>query len=93
MYKRQVLALSSGVTSIATDSGQIVVRLGELTKADRSYLTRKLDGKARLGKDQIWLSLGKSSAWTETLLDVLHILAGARARHEGAVSAGTQRNP
>ena len=67
------------------------MRLGKLSQAGLKYVTRKLAGRGRLGRDQIWLPLGKSSIWTQTLLDVPHILAEVRARHEGIIATETRR--
>ncbi len=77
----KVLALEANVESIATDSGQIVIRFGQLSEADRLYISRMLSGKGRLGREQIWLPLDERGAWPDLLLEALGTLSAARSTH------------
>jgi len=71
----KVWALRGGVESIATDSGQVVVRFGSLTQSARQTIARNLAGRGRVGKDQIWLPLEARDDWPDLLMDTLKLLA------------------
>ena len=77
----KVLALQGGVESIATDSGQFVIRFGQISDADRLHINRVLAGRGRLGRDQIWLARDESGAWRDLLIETLGILIVARSAH------------
>ena len=77
----KVLALEAEVESIATDSGQIVIRFGRLSEADRMFITRMLSGKGRLGRNQIWLPLNDQSSWPDLLIEALGFLVEAHSAH------------
>ena len=93
----KALALQAGVQAITTEAGQIALRTVAL--GDRHHLQKALDerlgGRARVGKNYIWLRMdrkkgdgerrmgnGRQKGWQADLEEVLRIIAeGVELRH------------
>jgi hypothetical protein len=86
-----VLALQAGVQSIATEDGQIVVRLKEGRELPADALRGRLPEGVRLGRTTLWLEQARlgpapaqggsaSGGWPQALQRVMEELAEAGAR-------------
>jgi transcription-repair coupling factor (superfamily II helicase) len=80
VVRLRVLALQAGVQSIATEDGQIVVRLKEGRQLPADALRGRLPEGVRLGRTTLWLEQARlGPAWPQALGRVLEELAGAEA--------------
>jgi transcription-repair coupling factor (superfamily II helicase) len=78
VVRLRVLALQAGVQSIATEDGQIVVRLKEGRQLPADALRGRLPEGVRLGRTTLWLEQARlGPAWPQALQRVLEELAGA----------------
>jgi transcription-repair coupling factor (superfamily II helicase) len=88
VVRLRVLALQAGVQSIATEDGQIVVRLKEGRELPADALRGRLPEGVRLGRTTLWLEQARlgpapaqggsaSGGWPQALQRVLEELAGA----------------
>jgi transcription-repair coupling factor (superfamily II helicase) len=65
---------AAGLTSVSTESGQIVLRYPALTENMGQRMLNDLGSAVRGGKNAYWCSFLKDDEWQERLLDVLDIL-------------------
>jgi transcription-repair coupling factor (superfamily II helicase) len=80
VVRLRVLALQAGVQSIATEDGQIVVRLKEGHQLAADALRDRLPDGVRLGRTTLWLEQARlGPAWPQALQRVMEELAGAGA--------------
>ncbi len=83
VVRLRVLALQAGVQSIATEDGEIVVRLKEGRLLPADALRDRLPEGVRLGRTTLWLERARlGPAWPQALQRVMEELAGAVA-HSG----------
>jgi transcription-repair coupling factor (superfamily II helicase) len=73
-------AIQAGVSSIATENGQIVLVTQPVGELDQAYLGVQLGPDARMSKNKIWLGRAADprapdSPWREQLLSLLGQLA------------------
>ncbi len=81
--KLKVLGMEAGVKSVATESGQIVIRADTLEHVDRPGLERRLNPGARVTPRQIMLPLHpKPEAWQAELEKALRLIG--RMLHDPA---------
>ena len=68
----KVLALRAGIPAVATESGQVQIRLPSGYTSDRLRLQRYLGGQAKVSRNSIWLGRGLSTGeWQVVLVQVL----------------------
>jgi transcription-repair coupling factor (superfamily II helicase) len=77
LLQLKVLAARAGIEGIVREGQTIVLRLPEGSEEVRKRLRVRLDGKARVGRSQVWVSI-RPGAWREDLRRVLEIMAETR---------------
>jgi transcription-repair coupling factor (superfamily II helicase) len=75
LLRLKVLAARAGIEGITREGHTIVLRLSEGNEEVRKRLQARLDGKARVGRSQVWVSIRPSDAWRDDLRQVLEIMA------------------
>jgi transcription-repair coupling factor (superfamily II helicase) len=81
IVRLRVLALQAGVQSMASEDGEIVVRLKEGRQLPADALRDRLPEGVRLGRTTLRLERARlGPAWPQALLRVMEELAGATAR-------------
>jgi len=75
----KVLALRASVEGISTEKGQIVIHITSFKDTARNQLQKRLGGRARVSKRQVWIPLHeRESIWRKELVNVLETMAEVR---------------
>jgi transcription-repair coupling factor (superfamily II helicase) len=67
----KLLAQAANVTAIATENGQISIRLPYLATTDRPALQQRLGHNARVSRTAVWVPYQDENAWEDYLLEIL----------------------
>ena len=78
MVRVKLLGSMSGIESICSEDGQVVLSLGAAAKFDRPSLQRYFGGKLKIGTSQLRLGMGTDKEWKEVLEQVLKVMAQAK---------------
>ncbi|MFQ5987412.1 MAG: hypothetical protein ACE5H6_01030, partial [Dehalococcoidia bacterium] len=70
------LALDAGVGSIATEDGQVVLKMAEGKRVDKALLEPALGDGVKAGTNQVRLNIKRlGPRWQEALFQTLHRLS------------------
>jgi transcription-repair coupling factor (superfamily II helicase) len=75
LFRVKLRARRAGVVQVAAERKQLVLTLGGLDETELAERITRLGGRARTGKNKVWLLRAETEAeWQAELLEVLEIL-------------------
>jgi transcription-repair coupling factor (superfamily II helicase) len=78
----KVLAVRARISAVATESGQVQIRIPGGDGNGRMRLQGYLGGKAKVSRNSIWLTKGLSThEWQVTLVQILEKIEGFEFEH------------